>query len=247
MRALLRRRAEPSRLLLPARPVPRRRAHPAAQRVPQDPEPPDNLRRQVAGHHGFRRRGHASSSPQQQALPGAPHRVPRHQGLFEPPHLHLPPARPRQEARAHHSPGALAAGDRGRPPLGVPARPDPLRRVPHHQLGDPYGRRRHEALRVPPVLLHQHLDRHHRPLHRRPRRRRRPVEGRRAPPARQTSPSPARTPSPSWTPTSARSTDRGAARPRKGRAAGNLRRPGSPRGGRGRGWWSRPGRGANPP
>ena len=77
-------------------------------------------------------------------------------------HLPLPSARPRQEARAQHRPRTLAAGDRRRPPVGVRPRPDPLRRLPDHQLDDPPRRRRAQALRVPPVLLHQHVDRHHR-------------------------------------------------------------------------------------
>ena len=109
--------------------------------------------------------GHARGLPGQLRLPGQQDGLPQREGLLQAPALPVPPARPRQEARAPHRPRSLAAGDRRRPPLGVHPRAHPLRRLPDHQLDDPPGRRRAQALRVPAVLLHQHVRRHPAALH----------------------------------------------------------------------------------
>ena len=60
-------------------------------------------------------------------------------------------------------------------PATVPPRALPLRRLPGEQLGDPDGRRRAEALRLPALAVHERLRRHPRAVLLGARPRRRPV------------------------------------------------------------------------
>ena len=69
----------------------------------------------------------------------------------------------------------LAVGPRARASGRLPARAVPLRRLPGQQLGDPAGGRRDEALRLPPVAVHQLLRRDPAVVLRRPRPAGRPV------------------------------------------------------------------------
>jgi hypothetical protein len=69
-----------------------------------------------------------------------------------------------QKTHPHDRARGLAAGDRRRPSRTFSSRPDPLRWLPHDELDPAPGRRRDEALRVPPVLLHQQISRHPRPV-----------------------------------------------------------------------------------
>ncbi len=136
-------------------------------------------------------------------------RLHRGQVLHQALDLPLPPARSGHETHPPDHPGALAAGDRDRAPLAADPRPDPLRRLPRHQLGHRKARRRHDkTVRVPPLHLHQQVRRHPRHLQRRAGHGRDPLAN--EPPRRRpvsTCPSPARRPSHSWTSMSGRSTE----------------------------------------
>ena len=162
--------------------------------------PPHRLRQRLARPHRRCASGHRRRHAQQQRRVRVKTAGLRDRSRLQPPlALLLPPARPRQEARAHDRPRTLAAGDRRRPPVGVHPGPHPLRRLPDHQLDHPPRRRRAKRYEYPRYFftnLSADIIGSSSPTPST-----RSASSGSTSPTPATSPSPAEPPSPSWTPT----------------------------------------------